>query len=53
MERAALTDSPPLMHSEDKSNYALEPLMDIFPWDNDMDRQKFMRDDKRWKGKPA
>ena len=34
---------------EDKSNYALEPLMDIFPWDSDMDRQKFMRDIKRWK----
>jgi hypothetical protein len=33
----------------DKSNYALEPLMDIFPWDSDMDRRKFMRDVKRWK----
>jgi len=36
---------------EDKSNYALEPLMDIFPWDLDMDHRKFMRDVKRWKGK--
>ncbi|MBV51918.1 MAG: hypothetical protein CMH77_05395 [Nitrospinae bacterium] len=36
---------------EDKSNYALEPLMDLFPWDSDMDRRKFMRDVKRWKGK--
>jgi UDP-MurNAc hydroxylase len=36
---------------EDKSNYALEPLMDIFPWDTDMDQRKFMRDVKRWKGK--
>jgi len=36
---------------EDKSNYALEPLMDIFPWDSDMDRRKFMRDVQRWKGK--
>ena len=36
---------------EDKSNYALEPLMDIFPWDKDMDRRKFMRDVIRWKGK--
>ena len=34
---------------EDKSNYALEPLMDIFPWDTDMDRQKFMKDVQRWK----
>ncbi len=34
---------------EDKSNYALEPLMDIFPWDSEMDRNKFMRDVKRWK----
>ena len=33
----------------DKSNYALEPLMDMFPWDSDMDRRKFMRDVKRWK----
>ena len=38
---------------EDKSNYALEPLMDLFPWDADMDRRKFMRDVHRWKGKPA
>jgi len=29
----------------------LEPLMDIFPWDSDMDRRKFMRDVHRWKGK--
>ena len=36
---------------EDRSNYALEPLMDIFPWDGDMDRRKFMKDVKRWKGK--
>ncbi len=36
---------------EDKSNYALEPLMDLFPWDIDMDRRKFMKDVKRWKGK--
>jgi len=25
--------------------------MDIFPWDKDMDRRKFMRDVQRWKGK--
>jgi hypothetical protein len=25
--------------------------MDIFPWDGDMDRRKFMKDVKRWKGK--
>ena len=36
---------------KDKSNYALEPLMDIFPWDKDMDKRKFMRDVHRWKGK--
>ena len=36
---------------EDKSNYALEPLMDLFPWDKDMDKRKFMRDVHRWKGK--
>ncbi len=36
---------------ENKSNYALEPLMDLFPWDSDMDRRKFMRDVRRWKGK--
>ena len=35
---------------EDKSNYALEPLMDIFPWDKEMDKRKFMRDVRRWKG---
>ena len=35
----------------DKSNYALEPLMDLFPWDKDMDKRKFMRDVHRWKGK--
>ena len=36
---------------EDKSNYALEPLMDLFPWDKDMDKRKFMQDVHRWKGK--
>lgn len=35
----------------DKSNYVFEPLMDIFPWDRDMDREKFMKDVRRWKGK--
>ncbi|KMP12142.1 hypothetical protein UR09_01825 [Candidatus Nitromaritima sp. SCGC AAA799-A02] len=35
----------------DKSNYALEPLMNIFPWDHEMDRNKFMKDVRRWKGK--
>jgi len=38
---------------EDRSNYALEPLMDLFPWDSDMDRRKFMKDVRRWKGKSA
>jgi len=36
---------------KDKSNYAFEPLMDAFPWDSKMDRDKFMRDVRRWKGK--
>ena len=44
-----ITDGRFELPPEDKSNYALEPLMDIFPWDRDMDRQKFMRDIKRWK----
>jgi beta-lactamase family protein len=37
---------------EDSSNYALEPLMVLFPWDHKMDREKFMKDVRRWKGKP-
>ena len=44
-----ITDGRFELPPEDKSNYALEPLMDIFPWDSAMDRQKFMRDVKRWK----
>jgi len=36
---------------EDSSNYALEPLMVLFPWDRKMDREKFMKDVRRWKGK--
>jgi hypothetical protein len=31
------------------SNYTLEPLMDIFPWDQKMDREKYMKDVRRWK----
>jgi hypothetical protein len=46
-----ITDGGLELPPEDKSNYALEPLMDIFPWDEDMDRRKFMRDVIRWKGK--
>jgi L-ascorbate metabolism protein UlaG (beta-lactamase superfamily) len=34
---------------DDMSNYTLEPLMDIFPWDQKMDREKFMKDVRRWK----
>ena len=45
-----VTDGGFELPPEDKSNYALEPLMDIFPWDKDMDRRKFMRDVQRWKG---
>jgi UDP-MurNAc hydroxylase len=46
-----ITDGGFEIPPENKSNYALEPLMDIFPWDGDMDRRKFMKDVKRWKGK--
>ncbi len=35
---------------KDSSNYALEPLMVLFPWDKKMDREKFMKDVRRWKG---
>jgi Beta-lactamase superfamily domain len=34
-----------------KMNVAFEPLMDVFPWDQAMDREKFMKDVRRWKGK--
>ena len=37
-----ITDGRFELPPEDKSNYALEPLMDIFPWDRAMDI-------KRWK----
>jgi L-ascorbate metabolism protein UlaG (beta-lactamase superfamily) len=36
---------------ESQSNYTLEPLMDIFPWDAKMDREKYMKDVRRWKNK--
>ena len=29
----------------------LEPLMEVFPSDSKIDREKFMRDLRRWKGK--
>ena len=35
----------------EKINQALEPLMDTFPADLDMDREKFLKDVRRWKGK--
>jgi hypothetical protein len=35
----------------EKMNVAFEPLMDVFPWDQAMDREKFMKDVRRWKGK--
>ena len=35
----------------DKSNFVFEPLMEAFPWDKEMDRFKFMKDVRRWKGK--
>ncbi len=35
----------------EKMTAALEPLMDTFPWDEAMDREKFMKDVRRWKNK--
>ena len=35
----------------EKINQALEPLMDAFPADLDMDREKFLKDVRRWKDK--
>ena len=32
-------------------DYVLEPLMDIFPSDAEMDREKYMKDVRRWKNK--
>lgn len=32
----------------DKINSAFEPLMDAFPWSKEMDREKFMKDVRRW-----
>ncbi len=34
----------------DKINSAFEPLMDAFPWSKEMDREKFMKDVRRWAG---
>ncbi len=36
----------------EKLDVALEPLMVAFPWNLEMDREKFMRDVRRWKDKP-
>ncbi len=36
----------------EKLDVALEPLMVAFPWNNEMDLEKFMRDVRRWKGQP-
>ncbi len=46
-----VTDGSFEIPPEDKSNYTLEPLMEAFPWDKVMDREKFMKDVRRWKGK--
>jgi L-ascorbate metabolism protein UlaG (beta-lactamase superfamily) len=46
-----ITDGSFEIPPEDKSNYTLEPLMEAFPWDKVMDREKFMKDVRRWKGK--
>ena len=35
----------------EKMNFVFEPLMDVFPWDQEMDREKYMKDVRRWKGK--
>jgi UDP-MurNAc hydroxylase len=46
-----ITDGSFELPPKDSSNYALEPLMVLFPWDRKMDREKFMKDVRRWKGK--
>ena len=35
----------------EKMNCVFEPLMEAFPWDHAMDREKYMREVRRWKGK--
>ena len=35
----------------EKMDCIFEPLMEIFPWDRVMDREKYMKDVRRWKGK--
>ena len=35
----------------EKMNCVFEPLMEAFPWDHEMDREKYMRAVRRWKGK--
>lgn len=37
-------------YPSEKMNIAFEPLMDAFPWDQAMDREKFMKDVRRWAG---
>ncbi len=39
-------------YPSEKLDVALEPLMQAFPWDREMDREKFMRDVRRWKDQP-
>ena len=46
-----VTDGSLELPPEDLSNYSLEPLMEAFPWDEAMNREKFMKDVRRWKGK--
>ncbi len=38
--------------AEKTHDYAFEPLMVAFPWDLEMDREKFMQDVRKWKGVP-
>ena len=37
--------------SSEKVNQVLEPLMEAFPADLEMDREKYMKEVRRWKGK--
>ncbi len=38
-------------YPSEEIDHVLEPLMDIFPSNAEMDREKYMKDVRRWKGK--
>lgn len=46
-----VTDGNFEYYPSEQITQALEPLMDTFPWDREMDREKFMKDVRRWKNK--